>query len=71
MGEMADMTLQWDEVVLGYGQMDDGGGNYERSITYKICKYCGEECLHWERLNGNWRLFDENRKLHVCKKENK
>lgn len=30
------------------------------------CKRCGKRGLHWEKLGGVWRLYDEGYSLHEC-----
>ncbi len=42
---------------------DDGPPRF-----WKACRCCGEGLLHWESLDGKWRLFDEYRLLHECSK---
>lgn len=36
----------------------------------KTCRCCGENYLHWEKLDDNhtWRLFTEKGKIHNCPK---
>ena len=30
------------------------------------CKYCGKAGLHWETIDGRWKLFDSRNKPHTC-----
>ena len=68
MGEMADMILGWDEVILPFDR---------RSKFYtpppkiqKTCWHCGEEHLTWVRMpSGAWRL-GRDRKQHICEEKN-
>ena len=58
MGDMADL---YDEFYDDYDEWS------------KECKYCGERGLHWEKVEGKWRLCkwrEESRIVHVCKQRN-
>lgn len=60
---MADyyLDLAFDE-MYGEQEDDDGPPRY-----WKSCRCCKTGHLHWENLDGKWRLFDESRRLHECK----
>lgn len=32
----------------------------------RACRYCGHEGLHWEQVDGRWRLFDDADVMHTC-----
>lgn len=71
MAEMADVNIEGMD-WLGYEDGHWPNENIEREdndgppITYITCRNCGEEGLIWKKINGNWRLFNEN-KIHTCK----
>ena len=81
MGDMADDALEKVEndwcgyLDYTHGDMDDAAaydlgivdenGNIPRSISYKVCKHCGQGGLLWGRHNDRWRLFD-NGAIHMC-----
>lgn len=69
MGDMADMLI--DQMMDDPYEMEreDGDGP---SQTTKTCRCCGVSGLHWEPANESspkkpvWRLFDMERRIHVC-----
>lgn len=69
------MSDTFDHESDAYDDMMDDfyWGRYENSEkyipSYKSCRYCGEFYLHWEKMDGKWRLFNNQSKLHKCKKE--
>lgn len=56
MGDMADWIIDngIDELIY-----DNGG--------FVSCKYCNEDYLHWENIDGKWRLANEKCVIHKCK----
>lgn len=57
----------------------DGGGTpvyfsgicdeYEprkKKPNHVSCKHCGKGKLHWQQLNGGWRLYSKAGELHSC-----
>lgn len=64
MADMADyyLDIAFDDMLE---DEEDGDGP---PISPKTCRCCGTKDLYWGSYNGKWRLFDENRKLHICSK---
>jgi hypothetical protein len=58
MGEIADMDADnfysWDDEA------------YDQTVT---CKFCGEDGLYWEQVDGKWKLYNAEgkKKEHICK----
>lgn len=49
--------------VFDYDYAEEYGDGQEYETS---CKYCGLSYLHWQQLNGKWRLFSGDGKLHSC-----
>ncbi len=64
MADMADYYLDLAFNVYEDEREDDDGP----ARFWKACRCCGAGLLHWENLDGKWRLFDESRRLHECSK---
>lgn len=47
---------------LIFGPQDDTTDYFNN----KVCKYCGCECLHWEKTKRGWKLADYVGDFHVC-----
>lgn len=61
MGDIADMLIDqmWDD--LDRDDWDD-----EPPAQYwKKCRCCGQEGLHWNQIDGKWRLCNDDG-LHMC-----
>lgn len=56
MGEMVDMEdmLTWPPSCY-------------RPRRSPKCRCCGQADLHWEMLDGKWRLFSRSGSIHKCK----
>ena len=38
----------------------------EPYVSLTHCRACDKEGLHWKRVCGAWRLFEEDGKIHDC-----
>jgi hypothetical protein len=67
MGDIADYTneIMEDEEAFGdyRGDTEDWMGPPR---TFKKCRMCGAEYLHWQHTKEGWRLFEENGTIHKC-----
>lgn len=62
MGDMADMLIdQMFDDPFGEHEDDDGPASW----TIK-CRCCGKEGLVWGKIDGKWRLHDQEANLHIC-----
>ena len=60
MGDMADWILS----NIDYVPLEE---EYERSISWVICRYCGKTGLIWKYVKDRWRLYDYDREeIHKC-----
>jgi hypothetical protein len=59
-----------DDLRFAYGHDEAGYSNpvFRREPSPKTCRYCGATDLHWEQVNGQWRLFGATG-MHVCQPE--
>jgi hypothetical protein len=46
---------------------EDVYASFGRSKNDVTCKYCGTRFLEWEMVDGKWKLFDTENKLHTGK----
>ena len=63
MGDQADYLI--DQMMDDPYEMEreDGDGP---AMCLKTCRCCGVSGLHWEGSGSKWRLYDMERKIHVC-----
>ena len=63
----------WDVDIYGWEETEnlpepeyEYSPNYDsKPVSLKVCKFCGEEGLHWEIKEGSWKLFKGD-VSHVC-----
>jgi len=37
--------------------------------SYKVqCKYCNQQALKWEQVNGHWKLVNHHGEVHHCQR---
>ena len=36
------------------------------NVPAKTCRLCRETNLHWQKVDGKWRLFNKDDQLHQC-----
>jgi hypothetical protein len=60
MGEMADYLMEQAMLESLDNEMDE--------MPYRSCSYCKRCDLHWELHNSKWRLYEEDGRIHMCKK---
>lgn len=63
---MADMLIDqmWDLTDEEHMDGEEWWGTVGR--YNKICRCCKAANLRWGDLNGKWRLFGPDDKVHVC-----
>lgn len=64
MGDMADYYRERELDAMAFG-----GTRFEEEEEYVdtvACKYCKEPGLHWEEIDGKWRLCDFEDSVHRC-----
>ena len=66
MGEAADDAIDRGIDEWLSGEYDDEDFCYTFCPRLHSCRYCRVANLHWNLLNGKWRLFDTDGGTHRC-----
>ena len=67
MGEYADEAL--NSIVDPWFDdpwFDDESPFFAPRPLFKSCSICNTSNLHWQRVNGRWRLFTNSGREHIC-----
>jgi len=62
------MSDTFNHEADAWDQLMDGDVDEPSPPDLRICKYCRTGGLHWEDVDGKWKLLHSNGKIHDCKK---